>query len=115
MKNIKSDLLIANFLFVLHFIIVGIILFGWIFPLIYFLYVGILLVTLLCWIFLGYCPITKWEFNIRKKYEPGLDYKSEYIEYYFNKIFKIAIPVIFIRIVGIIFLIMSLMITFKII
>ena len=114
MQNKKSDLLVANILFVLHFIFMGIILFGWMFSEIYFLYIAVLLITLFCWIFLGYCPVTKWEFKIRRKYEPGLNYKNEYMEYYVSKFFKINIPVLLIRITGIIFLILSLLIAFKV-
>jgi hypothetical protein len=110
MKNKKIDLILANFLFILHFFIVGILLFGWAFPRIYYIYVILLIITLIYWLFLGYCPITKWEFNIRRKYEPGLNYKNEYIEYYASKLFKINIPVFFIRIIGVIFLVISLLI-----
>ena len=113
-KEKRTDLLVANLFFVLHFIFVGIIFFGWMFPRIYFLYISILLGTLFCWIFLGYCPITKWEFNIRRKYEPSLNYKNEYMEYYISKFFKINIPVIFIRAVGIIFLVISLLIALRV-
>lgn len=109
MRNKTIDFWKVNILFVLHFIFVFIILFGWIFPSLHFIYISILLGTLLCWIFLGYCPITKWEFNIRKKYEPELNYKNEYLEYYFSKFFKVNIPVMFIRFWGITFLIISLL------
>ena len=113
MQNKKSDFIIANLFFILHFIFVAIIFFGWLFPKIYIVYIIVLLITLFCWMFLGYCPITKWEFNIRRKYEPGLNYRNEYMEYYVSKFFKINIPVIFIRVYGIIFLVISLVFAFK--
>ncbi len=111
MKNKIIDFLIVNFLFISHFAFVIIIFFGWAFPNIQFLYILVLSGTLLCWVILGYCPITKWEFNIRRKYEPNLNYRNEYLEYYFSKFFKVNIPVSFIRFYGILFIILSLLIS----
>ena len=110
MKNKTIDFWKVNILFLIHFILVFIIFFGWMLPSVHFIYISVLFATLLCWTFLGYCPITKWEFNIRRKYEPELDYRNEYIEYYFSKFFKVNIPVTFIRFWGIVFLVISLLI-----
>ncbi len=111
MKDKIIDFWAVNILFILHFIFVIIIFFGWVFPSIHFIYVLILSGTLLCWVVLGYCPITRWEFNIRRKYEPNLNYKNEYLEYYFSKFLKINIPVTYIRFYGTLFIILSLLIS----
>ncbi|HEV7423705.1 MAG TPA: DUF2784 family protein [Candidatus Paceibacterota bacterium] len=105
----KFDLLVANFLFVLHILVAGIILFGWLFPQIRILYLGILILWPLCWIFLGYCPFTKWEFFFRKKFEKHIRYHKEFIHYYMHKFFKINIPVRTIFMYGLAFDIVSIL------
>ncbi len=107
----KKDLFIADFLFILHLIVVAIILFGWLFPKIKFLYIGLLIVWPICWIFLMYCPLTKWEFDLRKKHaKEDLSYRYEYLNYYIHKYFNIDIPVQRIFIYGLIFAVASLLI-----
>jgi hypothetical protein len=84
----KIYLLLANTLFVLHGLLVIFILFGWIFPSIKIIYLAVLLLWLSSWIFLGYCPPTKWEFLLRKKYDKNIDTNAEAIQYYMYKFFK---------------------------
>ena len=66
--------LFANLIFLLHIVVVFVILFGWHFPSLYLLYLICLSVTLLSEIALGYCILTKWEFALRKKLVPDLNY-----------------------------------------
>jgi hypothetical protein len=89
----KFDLLLANLLFILHILVGGIILFGWIFPQIRILYLAVLVIWPLCWIILKYCPLTQWEFLLRRKYDKNVDYHSEYINYYVSKFFNVDIPI----------------------
>lgn len=83
---------IANTLFVLHFIIGGFLVFGWFFPEIKYFYLAVLISWPACWIFLGYCPITKWEFMFRKKYNPQIDTNEEFIRHYVQVFFQKDLP-----------------------
>jgi hypothetical protein len=88
----KLDIFIANTYFLLHFILGLFMLFGWLFPQIKLIYLSTLLIWISCWIFLGYCPPTKWEFSLRNKYDKNINPKDEFIKYYMYKLFKINIP-----------------------
>lgn len=75
----------ADFIFFIHLLLVFILLFGWIFPKLRYIYLGALTTTLLSELFLGYCILTKWEFAFRKKIEPALNYDYSFISYYGHK------------------------------
>lgn len=47
-----------------------------------------MLVWLACWILLGYCPITKWEFTLRRRYDKSINPSAEAIQYYLYKFFN---------------------------
>lgn len=85
-------ILIANILFLTHCLLGVFLLIGWYFFQIKFLYLIVLLIWLSCWILLGYCPFTKWEFGLRRKYDKNIDSNAEAIKYYMNKFFKKNIP-----------------------
>jgi hypothetical protein len=51
-----------------------------------------MIIWLLCWLVLGYCPVTKWEFLLRRKYDKSIDPNAESIQYYWNKFFGKKIP-----------------------
>ncbi len=78
--------LLANIIFVVHFIFVIFILFGWLFPNIWYLYITALFITLLSEIILGYCPLSKFEFQIRKRVNPSLNYNYSFASYYTHRI-----------------------------
>lgn len=103
----KIDLIIADLLFISHILVGGLILFGWFLPQTRILYWITLVIWPLCWIFLGYCPLTQWEFFLRKKYNKDLNYHSEYINYYVSKFFNVDIPIRKVFIGGLIFDIVS--------
>lgn len=84
----KLHLVIANILFVLHCLVGVVILIGWYFPEIKIFYISLLIAWIGSWIFLGYCPITKWEFLLRRKYDNTIDPNAEAIKYYMYKFFK---------------------------
>ena len=67
----------------------AIILTSWYYPSIKTIHLAIASLTLLFIFALGYCPLTKWEFLLRKKVEPDLDYDSSFLSYYAYKILGI--------------------------
>lgn len=75
----------ANLVLLVHLILVFVILFGWYFPAIKYFYLASLILTLLSESFYGYCILTKWEFDLRKKVEPDLDYDYAFLSYYGHK------------------------------
>lgn len=93
----KFHIFLANSIFGFHCLIGIFILSGWYFSQIKFEYLTFLVIWLSCWIFLGYCPVTKWEFLLRKKYDDTIDPNAESIQYYVYKFFgkKISSKVIF--------------------
>jgi hypothetical protein len=88
----KLNMFGANVLFLLHCLLGIFLLCGWWFPQIRFVYLAVLLAWLSSWIFLGYCPLTKWEFTLRRKYNNEINPNNEAIQYYAYKFFKKHIP-----------------------
>lgn len=88
----KLHIFLANTIFLLHCLLGIFILTGWLFPRFKILYLAILILWLSSWIFLGYCPPTKWEFLLRKKYDESIDPNAEAIKYYMYKFFGVDIP-----------------------
>lgn len=103
--------LLANAIFLFHVALVAIILFGWMLPSA-LVYRMALIVTLLSELLLGYCPLTKWEFSVRKILNPGLDYDYSFFGYYGHKIAQQHISPKLIRYLAIIFLSLSLVTSF---
>ncbi len=105
-QNQKIFLETITFLFsATHVLVLIVIIFGFLLPQNWtYLYISVLSVTLLSWVLLGYCPLTKWEFDLRKKYSTFPEYHYEYLHYWGYKLFKININPKIIRIVGSIFL-----------
>lgn len=93
-KKVKKHLTIAsaNLMFIAHCVVAVLILIGWIWPA-YKVYYMILLVSWISsWIFLGYCPLTRWEFLLRKQHDKSIDINAEIIRYYLQKYFNKDIP-----------------------
>ena len=83
--------LLDSLLTVLHFVIIGFNLFGWIWKPLRKLHLVCILVTAACWFLLGiwfgigYCPLTDWQWHIKEKLgEHNLP--GSFIEYYAGKI-----------------------------
>ena len=91
------NIFIADLLFISHCLIGIFILSGWYFFQIKFEYRIFLIIWLLTWIFLGYCPLTKLEFFLRSKYDKRIDPNAEAIQYYWYRFFgkNISSKVIF--------------------
>ena len=69
MISTKKKLLyifIANLIFTVHLVLVLIVSVGWLIPGFYYLFLGALVATFLSELFLGYCPLTFFEFGLRR-------------------------------------------------
>ena len=100
--------IIADILFVVHFCIVLIALFGWLFPSIWYFYMTLLLVALISDWLLGYCILSKWEFDFRKKNNPTLYYNYSWTTFYTYKLIESLVSKNFIERMAIFFTIASL-------
>ena len=89
MKKIK--LFFANILFLFHIVLGIVIIFGWIFSTYRLEYLLLLTSWMACWIFLGYCPFTKWELLLRGKTKVEAE-AGEFIQHYVDKFFNKKIP-----------------------
>lgn len=99
--------LLANAIFVIHAIFFAYALFGWIFQEYLLLYIAILTVTLVHDLVLGYCILSKWEFDLRKKVRPEINYPYNFSSYYTDKLLGKYISPRFIDITAHVFLIVS--------
>ena len=110
MQKTKNKIL-ANLVFLVHWPICYILLFGWTFRGAWsFLYLVTLVVTLSTQLVFRCCLLTKWEFDLRKKLDPSLEYDHGFISWYAYKYVKIRIPSIVLDYISVIFLSLSLVI-----
>ncbi len=88
---------LANLIFIFHILYGLFLLVGWMIPEIRVAYLPLLIIWPLSWILLGYCPLTKIEFFLRRKYNQNLDPDTEIIRHYLYEVFKIkaSTPTIF--------------------
>ena len=75
----------ADFIFLVHLILVCIVSVGWLVPGLFYLHLTLLLATLLSEVFLGYCPLTRMEYAIRHKLDPTLLFDRSCIIHYLRK------------------------------
>ena len=80
---------VANSLFLLHAAFALIVLVGWAIPDVVYVYLPVLLTSLIAERLLGYCVLTKWEFAIRKRLYPALHYEHSFLIHYGCKVFHI--------------------------
>lgn len=102
--------ILADLIFVFHFVVIMIVIFGWLFPSIWYLYMFVLVVSLIFDIFLGYCILSKWEFLLRKKLKPDLKYSYSFTTYYTYRLTNYWLTDRFMKIVAITFLSLSILI-----
>jgi hypothetical protein len=76
----------ADFIWVFHLGVIILVLFGWLVPSLWWIYLFTLVITLLSEIALNYCFLSKWEFDLRKKINPDLHYDYSYTSYYTYKL-----------------------------
>ena len=98
----------ANVMFLFHCCVLLVIVFGWLAPSIWPFYMALLGVTLVLDIILGYCILSKWEFVLRKKVNPHLDYDYSFSSYYLERLAGKRISEHFVSRVGSFFLVASL-------
>lgn len=98
-------LLLSNLILLIHIGAVGTLIAGWLFsePY-YFFYLGVVTVTLLSETLLGYCFLTKWEFDLRKRINPRLHYDYSFFGYYGHKFFQRHVSMVFVRRVALFYL-----------
>ncbi len=86
----------ANAIFAIHFLVGFIILFGWMYLPLRPVYLTLLLLWPLCWLLFGFCPLSKWEFQLRGIDTKKTDLNGEIISYYMRKVFGIRIPALYV-------------------
>src|SRR3989344_3309242 len=87
----------ADVLFVMHLALVLLAVFGWAVPSLWWVYMGALVVTLISDVVLGYCILSKWEFDLRKRLDPTVDYNYTWTTFYTYRITKHRISDTFFR------------------
>jgi len=102
--------LLAAIIFFLHFAVVLIVLFGWMIPSLWYPYMAVLAGTLLSDLVFGYCILSKWEFDLRKKIDPSIDYNYRWTSYYTYRFTQHRVSDTFILRVSTVFLVGSLVI-----
>lgn len=76
----------ADLIFLFHAALVLVVLFGWLVPALWPAYMVLLVLTLVSDMVFGYCIVSKWEFNLRKKYNPDIEYRFAWATYYTHKL-----------------------------
>jgi hypothetical protein len=100
----------ADLIFLFHFVVVMIILFGWLVPVIWPLYMFTLVVSLISDIVFGYCLLSKWEFVLRKKFNPSINYDYDFTTYYTYRLTNRTIRDNFMKIAAITFISLSILV-----
>jgi hypothetical protein len=98
---------LANVIFAFHCAVVAVIGFGWMIPIIWPLYMVVLLVTLISEVTFGYCFLSRWEFDLRKRIDPTLDYGYSFSSFYTYKLTHRRLSQRFIKYAGLAFLVGS--------
>jgi len=102
--------IVADFICLIHLLVVLIVLFGWLAPSLWYFYMITLVLALLSDLVFGYCILSKWEFNLRKKIDPSVNYDFAWTTYYTRKFSKANISDNFYKKFSILFLTFSLLI-----
>ncbi len=100
----------ADCIFAFHCAVVLIIGFGWLVPQIWPLYMSTLVITLISELALGYCFLSKWEFDLRKQLDPSVDYDYGFSSFYTYRLTRHRLSKRFIQYAGTSFLLGSLLI-----
>jgi hypothetical protein len=82
----------AKGMFLAHIALGIFFLVGWMFKDIQFIYLPLLIAWPLSGALLGYCPLTKWEWLLRKKYKPSTDTNAGFIQVNMHKYCGIHVP-----------------------
>lgn len=82
---------LANLVLALHFCFAIFVLIGWYFQSVSWLYYAAMISWFYSWFLLGFCPLTKWEFLLRRYYDDSIDINREFITYHLEKQFGITV------------------------
>lgn len=77
--------LAAEFVFIVHLILVCIVAVGWLVPQFFYLHLTLLLATLFSEIFWGFCLLTRLEYTLRHKLDPTLIFDKSCMVHYIRK------------------------------
>lgn len=99
----------ADAIWLAHFLIITLVLFGWLVPSLWYVYMVVLAGTLVSEFVWNYCVLSKWEFDLRKKIDPNLNYDFTYASYYTYRLTHGRLSPRFLGQVGIIFTSLSLL------
>jgi hypothetical protein len=100
--------IIADTIVIIHVCVFAFVLFGWAIPSLWYTYMTALVLTLLSDIVFGYCIISRWEFALRKKINPDINYDYSWATYYTYKLTNHRMSNTFYNRAAIIFLVASL-------
>lgn len=82
----------ADGVWVVHFFVLFVALFGWLVPWLWPVYIAVLAGTLISTPVLGYCFLSKWEYDLRKKINPALAYDFSFQSYYTYRLTQGYLP-----------------------
>lgn len=99
----------ADILVIFHTILFLFILLGWLIPNVWWLYMIALVITLVSDIVFGYCILSRWEFWLRKKVNPNIDYDFGFATYYTYKLTNHRMSNVFFDRAAIVFLIIMIL------
>lgn len=75
----------ADVIFLLHLLLVLLVVFGWATPNLWWIYMSALVATLISDLYFGYCILSKWEFDLRKRVNPATTYNYSWTTFYTYK------------------------------
>jgi len=76
----------AEAIFALHFLTVLLVVFGFLVPSLWYVYIAALVATLISDLIFGYCILSKWEFDLRRRFNPSVPkYDFAWTTYYTYK------------------------------
>ena len=78
--------ILADLIFIIHGILFVLILFGFLYPTWWNWYMLTLVMVLISDLIFGYCILSKWEFQLRKRVNPKVNYDFDWTSYYLHKI-----------------------------
>jgi hypothetical protein len=77
---------LADLIFAIHGVLFFFILFGFLFPVWWSLYMSGLVLVLISDLIFGYCILSKWEFYFRRQVNPEVNYEFDWTSYYLHKL-----------------------------
>ena len=97
----------AEIIFVLHVALFFLVLFGWALPGMWYFYMTLVALTLISDLVLGYCLLSKWEFDLRRQVNPEIKYDYSWSVYYLHRFLRKHFPEDFWRRASTVFLLAS--------